>query len=293
MTFRITAEWVSMNTTYMTAKLTLRSNRLIDRLDKVIIVAYRETVEQLEAAIANEGLMCEVQRQEDKPEYKGCAAAYRCMLNHHQAWEKAARSAKPTLIIEADYVPVVGLGQLPFPFNDQHGKVGVGWLYTCAPQMYSVTAEGFIQGYSTGLVAYIVTPEGAATLLGLVDEVIQKYGRGYNVFDSYVDSYLRKYGFENYIPFRNYGEHGGIANPEHRKHGLSGVHRADVLYNKLAFTPAYAKHESLLLARLKGRYKGIARLASGLFLRPKIVRTSSYPWRLVRTAIARQLVWRL
>lgn len=281
-----------MNTT-PTANQTLASNRLVDRLSQVIVVAYKESTEQLENAIAQEGLVCEVQRQEDNPDYSGYANAYRCMLNHCRAWEKAAQATQPTLIVEADYVPVLGLGQLPLPFNNQQDKVGIAWLYTCAPQMYSVTPEGFIEGYSTALVAYILTPQGAACLTGLVDEVTQKYGTGYNVFDSYIDGYLRDRGFKNYIPFRNYGEHGGKSNPEHRKHGMSGIHRADVLYNKLAFTPAYAEDESLLFARLKARYKGLARLGTGKFLRTKIVRTSSVPWRLMRTAIGRQLDLRL
>ncbi|MDX2212523.1 MAG: hypothetical protein SFY66_04460 [Oculatellaceae cyanobacterium bins.114] len=282
-----------MNTTHSTVNQTQQSHRLVDRLNKVIVIAYKESTEQLQRAIAQEGLQCEVQRQEDKPEYKDYAAAYRCMLNHCRAWEQAAQATQPTMIVEADYVPVVGLGQLPLPFNAQQDKVGIAWLYTCAPQMYSVTAEGFIEGYSTALVAYILTPQGAACLTGLVDEVTQKYGTGYNVFDSYIDRYLRDRGFKNYIPFRNYGEHGGKSNPEHRKNGMSGIHRADVLYNKLAFTPAYAEDESLLFARLKARYKGLARLGTGKFLRTKIVKTSSVPWRLMGTAIRRQLALRL
>ncbi|MBD2460449.1 LPS biosynthesis glycosyltransferase [Oscillatoria sp. FACHB-1407] len=282
-----------MNTSPSTTHQTSSSNRLVDRLSQVIVVAYKESTDQLQNAIAQEGLRCEIQRQEDKPEYKEYAAAYRCMLNHCRAWERAAQETRPTMIVEADYVPVLGLGQLPLPFDHQNGKVGIAWLYTCAPQMYSVTPEGFIEGFSTALVAYILTPQGAACLTGLVDEMTQKHGTGYNVFDSYIDRYLRDRGFKNYIPFRNYGEHGGKSNPEHRKNGMSGIHRADVLYNKLAFTPAYVEDESLLLARLKARSKGLFRLGTGKFLRTKIVRTSSVPWRLMRTAIARQLVPRL
>jgi hypothetical protein len=281
-----------MNPSHSTANQTT-SNRLVDCLSQVIVIAYKESTDQLEQAIAKEGLRCDIQRQDDNPDYKNYASAYRCMLNHCRAWERAAQESKPTMIVEADYVPVVGLGQLPMPFDVQSDKVGIAWLYTCAPQMYSVTPEGFIEGYSTALVAYILTPQGAAALTGLVDEVTEKYGTGYNVFDSYIDRHLRDRGFKNYIPFRNYGEHGGKSNPEHRKNGLSGIHRADVLFNKLAFAPAYAEDENLLVARLKARYKGLARLGTGKFLRTKIVRTSSVPWRLMRTAIARQLALRL
>jgi hypothetical protein len=289
-----------MNTinSVVTQPSTSTSNRLVDRLSKVLIVAYKEDTSALEAAFRNEGLQCDVVRQEDKPEYQGYAAIYRCMLNHSRAWEQAAQSSQPTMIVEADCVPVVGLGQLPLPFDEQATNVGIAWLYTCAPQIYSVSDRGHIEGFSTALVAYILTPQGAAGLSDFVAQITQEYGTGYVNFDSYIDKYLRAKGFKNYIGFRNYAEHGGKSNPEHRKNGMSGIHRADVLYGKLAFMPPYAAEANvpalaLLSARLQARYKGLGRLLVGKFLRPKIVRTSSVPFRLVRTAIQRQLVPRI
>jgi hypothetical protein len=281
-----------------TQPTTSGSDRLVDRLNKVLIVAYKENTDALEAAFVNEGLQCEVLRQEDKPEYQGYAAIYRCMLNHSRAWEDAARATRPTMIVEADCVPVLGLGQLPLPFDDENPKVGIAWLYTCAPQMYSVSKLGHIEGYSTALVAYILTPNGAAGLKDFVAQITEEYGTGYVNFDSYIDKHLRTQGFKNYIGFRNYAEHGGKSNPEHRKNGMSGIHRADVLYGKMAFMPPYAVDQkspflALLWARLQARYKGVARLLTGTFLRPKIVRFSSVPMRLVWTAVKRQLVPRI
>jgi hypothetical protein len=270
------------------------SNQLRDRLSQVLIIAYKEPTDRLEKFFAQQGLKCEVLRQEDNPAYKDYASIYRCMLNHSRGWARAAEETQPTMIVEADYVPVINLGELPLPFNGDRDPVGICWLYTCAPQIYSVTEEGFGEGFSTALVAYILTPEGARALGGLVDKITAEQGTGYFNFDSEIDNFLRPQGFKNYIPLRNYGEHGGIANPEHRKNGMSGIHRADVLANRLAFLPDYAAAEpnsslALLKARLNARIKGMARLVLGKFLRIPVVSTSSYPVRLIKFAILRQL----
>ncbi len=270
------------------------SNRLVDQLSGVLIIAYKESTEQLEAAFRQEGLPCQVLRQDDNPDYQTYSSSYRTMLNHCQGWLKAAEATKPTLLVEADFVPVSGLGQLPLPFDQQQQDVGICWLYTCAPQIYSVNDDGFAEGFSTGLVAYILTPQGARTLVGLVDEETQATGTGYTVFDSHIDTFLRRHSLKNYIPFRNYGEHGGVSNPEHRKHGFSGIHRADVLFGKLAFLPAYATTEkshtlAFLKARSQARIKGIGRLLLGKFLRPYVAKRSSVPLRLISFAVQRQI----
>jgi hypothetical protein len=272
--------------------------KLVDAIGKAYIVAYRENTAELEQAIASSGFDYEVLRQPDQPEYVAYAAIYRCMLNHHRAWQQAAIASQPTLIMEADFVPVQNIGQLPLPFDLNQSNVGIAWLYTCAPQIYSVTAAGFVEGFSTALVAYVLTPNGAANLCGLVEAITRSHGTGYYNFDSEIDRFLLDRGCKNYIGFRNYGEHGGKSNPEHRRNGMSGIHRADVLYGKLAFTPQYAiapsaptsqPAENFTWARLQARTKGIGRLLSGKLLRPEIVRTSTVPLRLVRTAIQRQL----
>jgi hypothetical protein len=267
---------------------------LVEAIGQTFILAYRESTELLEATLRQEGLQCEVLRQVDRPEYQSYASIYRCMLNHQTAWRLAAQSSQPTLIVEADFVPVVGFGQLPLPFSLTQPDVGISWLYTCAPQLYSVTEEGFGEGFSTGLVAYVLTPPAAQALINLVAEITEYHGTGYYNFDSHIDSFLRRHEFKNYISFRNYGEHGGKPNPEHRRNRLSGIHRADVLYGKLAFAPAYTEVAQPLLlfriARLKARSKGIARLLLGKFLRIKIIRESSVPLRLISFAIRRQLV---
>lgn len=267
---------------------------LVHWIGKVFIIAHRESTEALEAVLAQEGLDVEVLRQVDQPEYQSYAAIHRCMLNHQRAWKRTAQMQQPALILEADFVPVKGLGQLPMPFAIHQPQVGLAWIYTCAPQLYSVSASGHAEGFSTSLVAYILTPQGAEALSSFVAEITQKQGTGYYNFDSDIDQFLRTRGLKNYFAFRNYGEHGGKANPEHRRHGMTGIHRADVLQGQLAFLPGYAiatshPYVSLFWARLQARTKGLLRLLSGKFLRPKILRTSSVPGRLLRFAIYRQL----
>ena len=270
------------------------SPSLRDAIAEVLIIAYRESTRLLESTFVQAGFCCETLRQADLPEYEPYAAAHRCLLNHETAWRKAATATRPTLIVEADFVPVVDFAQLPLPFNLHQVTVGLAWIYTCAPQLYSVTPEGFGEGFSTSAVAYIVTPAGAQCLCdGFVEAIVKTYGTGYHTFDSEIDEYLRKRGFKNYVPFRNYGEHGGRSNPEHQRNGMSGIHHADILYGKLAFPLPCLAEESFselkfLNLRLFAWSKGMARLLLGKYLRLATLRGSSVPFRLIRFAIARQ-----
>jgi GR25 family glycosyltransferase involved in LPS biosynthesis len=269
--------------------------RLIDCISKVLIIAANEQTQELEEALTKEGLQCQVLRQKPKPEYKNCSRSYLCLLNHRNAWEIALQENKPTLIIEADFVPVLGFGKLPLPFNPNQSDVGVSWLYTCASQLYSISPDGYAEGFSVSTVAYIVTPRSASYLLELAEAIREKVGAtNYSSWDSTIDQFLRQRKLKNYIPWRNYGEHGGLPNPEHRQNNLSKAHRADVLYGKLAFMPLYAvnkknKQLNFLLARLQARLKGIARLATGRFLRVKVFQNSSAPARLLKFGFFRYL----
>lgn len=275
------------------------SNQLSSCIDKIFIIAYKEPTQLLEEFLTKEGFKCEVLRQEEKAEYKNFSPSYLCMMNHKRAWERATHVNQPTLIIEADFVPVVGFGKLPLPFNPNQSDVGISWLYNCAPQVYSVSQEGYAEGFSTALVAYIVTPQSAKYLIEFAEEINRKQeATAYSSWDSNIESFLRSKKLKSYIPFRNYGEHGGLPNPEHSQNGLSSAHRADVLYNKLAFLPLYATTEKssqlkFLIVRLQARLKGIARLTTGRFLRTKVVKNSSVPTRLVSFAVRRHLSTRI
>lgn len=268
--------------------------RLADGIGKLFILAYKEDTRLLEETLTQAGFQCEVLRQQHQAGYETYSRSYLCLLNHRHAWERATQETQPTLVIEADFVPVMGFGQLPLPFDRHQANVGIAWLYTCAPQVYSVSKTGFAEGFSTAAVAYIVTPQSAACLLELAEEIKQKYGpTNYSAWDSTIDSFLRKRKFKNYIPFRNYGEHGGRPNPEHRQQGLSPAHRADTLYGRLAFLPPYAVDRGgwlkVLQVRSQARLKGLGRLVTGRFLRVPVIKGSTVPGRLIRFALRRQL----
>lgn len=275
------------------------SNLMRDRLGKTFIIAYKEDTDELESVLKKEGLDVRVMRQQHQPEYKEYSPSYLCLLNHRSVWEIAKNETKPTLIVEADFVPVIGFGNLPIPFNPKLENVGASWVYLCAPQIYTVDDDGYAEGFSTSMVAYILTPKAAEYLIELAEETTKNPGpTAYSSWDSTVEKFLRERKLKNYVGFRNYGEHGGKPNLEHHEQGLSRVHRADVLYNKLAFLPLYVEREKnsklqLLSARFYGRLKGIGRLLLGKFLRVYVLKGSSYPWRLLSFAIRRQLTLRI
>jgi hypothetical protein len=274
-------------------------NSLVECIGRTLIIAHKESTKQLEETLSTEGFLCEVQRQEPKPEFQNFSRSYLCLMNHQRAWEIALQQTKPTLIVEADFVPVLGFGKLPLPFHPNQTDVGISWLYLCAPQVYSVSLEGYAEGFSTSAVAYVVTPGAASCLLELAQEIKTKYGATqYSSWDSTIDSFLRSRKLKNYIPWRNYGEHGGLPNPEHHQNNLSRTHRADVLYGKLAFKPLYASQTrsgnlQFIAERVQARLKGVVRLLTGRFLRLKVIQGSSTPARLISFAVKRHFSLRL
>lgn len=273
-------------------------NRLVDHIGQTFVIAYKEPTEQLTAALTLAGFDCSVLRQVHQSGYETYSPSFLCLLNHRSAWELALRSQKPTLIVEADFVPVKTLATLPPPFDPADGDLGIAWLYTCAAQVYSVCdlpSGQYAQGYSTSMVAYVVTAKGARSLIDLAAQVEKDPGpRAYSPWDSGIEYYLRDRALHNYVPFRNYGEHGGVPNPEHGKNKLSKAHRADVLYGSLAFAPMYAtatgwvNYGQWLKGRAYGRMKGLARLLLLKYLRAEVVRKSSQGKRLIAWALARQ-----
>ncbi len=268
---------------------------LIDCIAQTFIIAYKEPTEQLTATLSDYGCQCTVLRQVHQPGYETYSPSFLCLLNHRSAWELALRSEKPTLIVEADFVPVKNFAELPPPFNPADDKIGIAWLYTCAAQVYNVS-DTYAQGYSTSMVAYVVTAQSARLLIDLAAQVEKDPGpRAYSPWDSGIEYYLRDKNLHNYVPFRNYGEHGGLPNPEHGRNKLSKAHRADVLYGKLAFAPMYAEvggqvnRWAWMKGRAYGRIKGFGRLLLLKYLRGEVVKKSAQGSDLVKWAIARQI----
>ncbi|MEM1252637.1 MAG: LPS biosynthesis glycosyltransferase [Cyanobacteria bacterium P01_H01_bin.21] len=267
------------------------SKSLVDCIGQTLILAYQEETDQLATCLREAGCQVDVLRQIHRSEYKTYSRSYLCLLNHRKAWEWALRSEHPTLIVEADFVPVINFGQLPPPYDPADEKLGIAWLYTCASQIYNITDQGYAHGYSTAMVAYVVTQKSAWRLIELAEQVKTNPGpETYTPWDSGIEYYLRDRSFHNYVPWRNYGEHGGLPNPEHRQNSLSTTHRADVLYGPLAFEPAYG---AVLKERAYGRVKGLGRLLLNKYLRGPVLQGSSHPARLLKFAISRQLTLRL
>lgn len=279
-------------------------------ITQTLVIACTESTQLLEDTLVREGLTPSVLRQQPDPQNRHHARSALVLLNHCQAWQKASEHDGLTLVVEADFVPVQGMGALPMPFNPDRCTLGMAWLYTCAAQIYSVSDAGHANGFSASTVAYVISRQSAIALLSIVDSLGQiSEPTLYTAWDCELDRCLRQQGFENFIPFRNYGEHGGRPNPEHKRHGLSAAHRADVLYGPLSFTPIYARptppaHTAAsergksdrvcyLWTRFYARIKGLGRLLLGRFLHSKIMRESSVPLWLIHFAIRRHCCWHL
>lgn len=269
--------------------------RLIDYTSKLFILAHREDTARLAASLEAEGFDCTVQRQVHQPDQANFARSYLCFLNHVAAWRWVLEHQQPAVIIEADFVPVQHMGQLPLPFNPDQDDVGIAWLYSCAAQVYDISPQGHAQGYSSSMVAYLMMPDAVPTLLDFFEQIRHHPGpQTYYPWDSNLDKTLLAAGFRNYVPFRNYGEHGSDSpNPEHAAHQLGRTHRADVLYGPLAFAPAYAVHGGFWRTRLSGRLKGLARLGMGRYVRPQVLRDAEVPLKILSFALRRQLSFRL
>lgn len=270
---------------------------ITDVVKEVLIVACTESTIDLETALLEEGFACRVLRQQAGDRPQGFSHSYLCLLNHCNAWREVVKQQRLTLIVEADFVPVAGMGQLPISFPKGQSDFGIAWLYTCAPQIYTVSPEGYAEGFATSMAAYVIGPKAASILLEFAQQITETIGpHQYSSWDSEVEGVLRSHQLRNYVPFRNYGEHGGIPNPEHLLHNLTITHRADVLYGKLAFLPMYATkvsgnpHVNFWLMRSYARLRGWGRLVCGRFLRWKIFCHSTVPWQLLKFALLRQFV---
>lgn len=270
---------------------------------KIYIVSHSEDPGELVSFLCKSGFVVEVLRQDRSIDEAGYSASYKCFLNHRKAWQKAARVRGPVCILEKDFVPSINFAELPVSYPK--GKEwGIAYIYACGPQMYSVDRYGKIEGASTSTVGYLVNPDSASLLLEFAHKIDSEWRdhSSYRAWDSEIVQFFLSKGIKCYLPFRNYGEHGGLSNPEHSVNFFEGSglrrfrpkrtgHRADVLAGRLAFLPEYAKNSRsiYLKERLWARLYGLARLCLGVYLRPGILRGSSFPARLLLVAIKRHL----
>ena len=250
---------------------------MVSHIKMTIILAYKEDVSSLEAALREEGFAPQTQRATYTESELKYSKQSRCFMNHKSAWERAAVTEGYTLICESDFVPCIGLGQFPvfWPANDQRAW---GYLYQGSPRLFAlVGSPPWFRGHCAPLVAYVVNATVARELLGFFEHELTQYSlHDYFTFDAHLQWFLMGKDCRAYIPLRHYGEHGGIANQEHRAFGLSrgGEHHADNLQGRLHFLPQYAGQSKIRFhgTRLKYRILGWLRLFSGRW----IVKTHVY-----------------
>jgi hypothetical protein len=257
----------------------------------VVIVAHREDTGELKNTLVGQGFSVDEVRGPYTTEQLKFSAIMRCLVNHANAWKIAATRTLPSIIVEADFVPVRGFGDLPSPLPVQSIDHSLGYLYSVAPQVWDLAQPDIARGHGGGMVALVVPQKVAVLLLQYFEETLLANPQGsYLPFDTQVGYWLMARGIESYIPYRHYGEHGGIGNPEHARAGLGRPHQADVLHGPLAFLPPYAMGKVLRFwrTRIRARSWGILRLAAGRFLAPHDLarqRKSA----MLRFAVGRQL----
>lgn len=257
----------------------------------VVIVAHNEDTTRLRTVLLTEGFSVEEVRGPYTCEQLSYSAIMRCMVNHANAWRIAATRRQPTIVVEADFIPVRQFGALPAPVPLTKRDTSLVYLYSVGPQIWDLATPGVARGHAGGMVALLIPPKVAELLLEFAQEELRRNPLGqYSPFDSKVGYWLKDRGIESYIPYRHYGEHGGIGNPEHAAASLGRAHRADALCGRLAFTPTYASGSQLRYwkTRAWARVWGIGRLACGKFLAWHDFARSDRP-RMIRFAVGRLL----
>jgi hypothetical protein len=261
----------------------LRKSTIRDVVGQVIVLAYKEDVRPLLAALERERLPASVQRIEYSEKELGYALSSRTLLNHRLAWEKAADLPGYTLICESDFVPCRGLGDFPVFWPESNVRAW-GYLYQGSPRLLALSDDRppYLRAHVSPLVAYAVNATVAKILLDFFDHLAATSDLSrYSVFDAYLQWFVTGKGGAAYMPWRHYGEHGGLPNREHAAIGKlsqGGEHHADNLMAELHFLPQYARGSTLrfLLVRAKWHLLGIARLLSGRWIIPTDVYELSF-----------------
>lgn len=256
----------------------------------VLIVAHKDDTAPLRMALLAEGFSVDEVRGPYTTEQMTYSAVMQALVNHANAWRIAAGRDRPTIIVEPDFVPVIGFGDLPVPVPS--GKFGdsLAYLYSVGPEVWDLAGADLARAHCGGVVALLIPPKVASLLLQFFDQELELNAVGkYRPWDSGMGYWLLERGIESYIPYRHYGEHGGIGNPEHARFGMGRVHRADALLGRLAFLPTYAKGSAVRLWRIRigARLWGGLRLLCGRLLRWHDFRRSDDRLAMIRFAVGR------
>lgn len=270
------------------------------------ILAYKEDTRLLELALQEESFTPVVLR----PEYSSNELSYsrtiRCLLNHNSAWQKAASSKDFTLVMEADFVPCKNFGRLPIPFDpDKHDGRAWAFLYAGGARVFTRHPDGSLQGHAACPVAYLIPPKVGQWLTEYTQEELVRHGdlTQYSLWDTQFQWQLMGKGAICFMPWRHYGEHGGISNPEHKTAGIGiakripllaclgfgANHHADVLWSSLKFLPPYAQGSRLKFLRTRAEAKliGWLKLFTGRVVQRINVPTMSQCLRLYTVCLLR------
>jgi len=254
---------------------------------RVFIVAHHENTRRLEEELVSQGLAVSVLRQKHDAITREFSPNLRCLLNHASGWEIAARSEGLSLFVEADFTPCENFGDLPLPFDPAlHGDAAWAYLYAGGPRIYAREVTGHLLAHACSTVAYVMSSRVAQMGLTYLAELRKRHPdwRRYHAFDTELQWHLMGYGARAYVPWRQLGEHGGIANLEHigtgmgasrlrrllARVGIGKNHYADALVGALAFPPEYSRGNYLRLVRVRfeGRATGLLRLLFGKTICP-------------------------
>ena len=261
-------------------------------LASALIVAHHEDTTPLSNTLGNEGFCVKVIRRSYSPAELVLPSAIRTLLNHSSAWQEVIRANEPMLIVEADFVPCRGLGSLPMPYSSRIKTPKIGFLYAAGPVVYHHDQWGGFYGHACATVAYIIEPATARLWLELLDE--HKRERDLSLYYQWeVEMFVQLRRCKHvrlYLTSKSYGEHGGIANSEHARHGFRAWHQADALMAPLAFLPSYAggHWHRYLACRLRSRLRYVYKFVRGkyfdtwlnfLTLRPDRGKKLQFAWR--------------
>src|SRR5262245_26403368 len=131
----------------------------------VLIVAHKEVTAPLRQALLAEGFCVDEVRGPYTPEQLKFSAIMRCLVNHANAWKIAAHRDQPTIIVEADFVPVKGFGDLPVPAPAEKLNNSLAYLYSIGPQVWDLVGMNVGRGHGGGAVALLIPPRVAMLLL--------------------------------------------------------------------------------------------------------------------------------
>jgi hypothetical protein len=268
--------------------------RIKDICQNVYIIAHKENTQRLENFLRQHGFETHVFRRQYTAEEQVLPSQVRCLLNHQDAWQAIADSGRAGIVVEADFVPIRSFAEACAPFDPEVSPVAIGWLYAGGPVIYGFDRRGFAIGSSSTAVALLIMAEAASALVAFARKELDAYGPDILLWDTYFCHHLRgKMNVPTYIPLKQFGEHGGIANPDHNTYMARGWHQGDILLDRLAFMPLYAKGSPLrfLVIRWRATLRGFVRVFTGRFIEVPAFRGSRQKGLILLFTLARWWPW--